>query len=611
MVNLVKVLKYFYDVPKKRNFLTKDQDMSYRNDWLSNRITKFYTEQEFAQVKTNRRSDGSDEAVIAHFMTAEQPYHPIPKDEHFDNAVQWVTEQFRPNRTLHPVSFPDLRYYPSTLNVSAEAPWTNDGFSFRPENRNVDAESELPKLDDSEQEISWIRGIWNRIQKVTPNFYMRTRQALGLAPDNKLTYHNLYNQIFLYNRKLVHKIGIGASQFWNGNIVKPYYWLTLHMRLHVVGQFDADKVRAVFGATKLLLQTELMFIWPLQASYLNTSAGRMLWGREIIKGGWRKLFTEMYEYGQPGTFISTDWSQFDNRLLHELIRIVHTIWRSYFDFSQYEGTSFYPNSRPMNSKKLDRIWLWMTESILSTPILLPNGELWTWKYNGFGSGFQQTQLLDSFCNAIMILTCLSALGVNINHPDFWARFQGDDSFIKFFELMYQIYGPHFLIMLSEAAKHYFNAKLSAEKSQISDRLSGMSVLSYFNHYGMPYRTEEDLLRHLFFPEHFQSLEGLAASALGLAYANCGHHERFHRLCEYIYFKLTREKGLQPKFKSIEWMIRSELFPSLREMVDSGFPDRIKLLGMVSSPQGRTIEQKARQWPTESHPKGGFFFTSDV
>jgi len=264
-----------------------------------------------------------------------------------------------------------------------------------------------------------------------------------------------------------------------------------------------------------------------------------------------------------------------------------------------------------NSKKIDRLWLWMTESILSTPILLPNGELWTWKHNGFGSGFQQTQLLDSFCNAIMILTCLSALGVNINHPDFWARFQGDDSFIKFLELMYQIYGPHFLSMLSEAAKFYFNAKLSSDKSQISDRLSGMSVLSYFNHYGMPYRTEEDLLRHLFFPEHYQDLNGLAASALGLAYANCGHHARFHMLCQYIYLKLTKEKKYQPKLKSIQWMIRSEIFPSLEDAIGTGFPTREHLLEMVSLPKGRTIEQKARQWPTESHSKGRFFFTSDV
>jgi len=383
------------------------------------------------------------------------------------------------------------------------------------------------------------------------------------------------------------------------------------MRTHVVGMFDLDKVRAVFGCPKLLLQVELMFIWPLQATYLNTDAGRMLWGREIIRGGWRKLFSEAYANGPPKSFLSADWSEFDNRLLHQLIRIVHKIWRSYFDFSQYEPTSFYPNSTPKNSNKLERLWTWMTTSILNTPILLPNGKLFRWLYNGFGSGFQQTQLLDSFCNAIMLTTCLTALGVNINSPNFWARFQGDDSISAFMEQMFTLYGPDFLTRMSEAAKYYFNAKLSPDKTSFSNKMTHVSVLSYFNRCGIPYRTDEDLLRHLFFPERYQDFPRLAAACLGMAYASCGSNLRFYDLCKYVFDKLVHEKGIEPNWTALEWMIKSNIFPSLDELKTTSFPTITEIQSMVYTHQPRSESQRSRQWPTETSPKGRFFFTNDV
>jgi len=277
----------------------------------------------------------------------------------------------------------------------------------------------------------------------------------------------------------------------------------------------------------------------------------------------------------------------------------------------YEPTSFYPNSSPKNSSKLRRLWIWMTESILNTPILLPNGKLFRWRYNGFGSGFQQTQLLDSFCNAIMLLTCLSALGVNINSPRFWARFQGDDSISAFSERMHEIYGPHFLTQLAAAAMYYFNAKLSPDKTSFSNNMTNVSVLSYFNQYGLPYRTEEDLLRHLFFPEKYQDFGRLAASALGMAYANCGHSKRFHSLCEYIFNKLVHEKGIEPHYSALNWMIRSNLFPTLEELQHAGFPSITQIQAMVYSHQPRSQSQRARQWPTEQYPKGRFYFLLDV
>lgn len=607
MNNLIEVdyASYRYSVPTRKTFSSKMKfNMPLRNDWLKNRMLKFYTKDEVDKVLENRRSDSTDEALIADFFRADQPYHPIPIDEHVENAIQWVTREFEPRRPLNVVSMPDLRYFPFTTNVSAEAPWTTPGFTFKPTKRNVDAESQLPRLADIKGELI---GVANE----SPFSYLRRRQRAGLSQNSKLNFHNLYSQMFEYNRQRIHEIGIGMKQFWNGIIPIPYYWNTIHARAHVVGKDEPDKIRSVFGATKLLTMVELMFIWPLQASYLNGVAGKMLWGREIIRGGWRKLFDEVYTSGPHQTFMSIDWSQFDGRLLHQLIRIVHRIWRTYYDFSHYEPTSYYPNSEPKNKKKLERLWKWMTESILNTPILLPDGRLYQWRFNGFGSGFQQTQLMDSFCNAIMILTCLSALDVNINSPNFWARFQGDDSLIAFLERMFQLYGPSFLTKLSEAGEYYFNARISSKKTQISDKLTHVSVLSYFNDMGLPTRAEEDLLRHLYFPERDQDFPRLAASAMGLAYANSGQHKRFHRLCEYIYTKLAIEKGFEPKMSAIDWMIRSHVYPSLKELREAPFPSILQLQAMIFTHSQRPKSAMDRQWPNPNGKANGFWFLNDV
>jgi len=580
---------------------------SFRNEWLERQIRKVFTDEEVQQVLTNRRSVNTDEALIEDFMRGDFDPHTIPKDWNFTTAIDAVTEQFRPNRVLHPVSYPDIRYYPVHLKPSAETPWTDPTFRFKPTGRDVDIETDVPKLFETiTAKLPKCEG------KVLVKDYLEMKQKLGLIEDSSTSYHNLYNEILNYNRPLIHLIKEGAPPFWtpDGKPI-PYMWNTLHARSHVVSQDEPDKIRSVFGATKLLLATELTFIWPLQATYLNTDAGRMLWGREIIKGGWKKLFQEMHAQGAPNSVLGADWSQFDKRLLHALIRIVHQIWRSYFDFTKYERTSKYPNADPKDPRRIERLWEWMCHSITGTPILLPNGQLFEWMHTGFGSGYQQTQLMDTFCNAIMVYTCLLSLGVNVNAPGFWARFQGDDSIIRFFERMFTLYGATFLDMFADSAKYYFNGKLNIKKSDFSDRVTGQSVLSYKNWFGLPTRTDEDLLRHLFFPERPQDLGRLAASAVGLAQAAAGESERFHRLCEMIWYKLVIRKGVTPKWKALTWMVRAGMFETLDQLKTAEFPSRISLMANAFQYKRKTEASKQHQWPTQAGPRGKFYFLDSL
>jgi hypothetical protein len=310
-------------------------------------------------------------------------------------------------------------------------------------------------------------------------------------------------------------------------------------------------------------------------------------------------------------FLSIDWSQYDKRMLFELIDIVHNIWRSYFDFNKYQPTTFYPTAKPKDPKTIERLWTWMCYSIKFNPVLLPDGRLFQWTYNGFGSGYQQTQLMDSFVNMIMILTCLKALGININAKEFWIRIQGDDSLITFFERVYDIYGPSFLTMLRETALHYFNTEINTKKSIISNKLSNMSVLGYFNNNGIPYRTDEDLLRHLFFPEHAQDWTRLAASALGLNLASTGCSQRFERTCRHIWDELVVKKGIKPYFRALKWMERAGMIERSESLHNVEFPTLIALRAEVRYTPQREESAKQRLWPTRPGPAGRFFFIADV
>jgi hypothetical protein len=410
---------------------------------------------------------------------------------------------------------------------------------------------------------------------------------------------------------LIHKIKDGKAPFWKDDKPAPYFWNTLFARSHVVAEGEPDKIRAVFGATWLLLQAELMFIWPLQHTYMNfPDKGKFFWGREIMRGGWKKIFREVHLHGLPNTTITADWKQFDKRLLFELIDDTHSIWRSYFDFSEYEPTNFYPwGHNKMDPTRITRLWEWMCHSIKHTPTLLPDGRLFRWNYLGFGSGYQQTQLQDTFSNAIMLATCLLDLGVDISSKNFWIMLQGDDSLVTFMERMFSLYGSNFAHMLAASAKKRFNAILSTNpaKTKISDRLNGQSVLGYFNKYGIPFRTDEDLLSHLIFPERLpQSYPKLMGSVLGLAMASCGCSERFYDLCHYVYKKLEA-RGYTPNMAGLEWLEKTGNVDQFSTFEKGYFPTFNQLTANNYQPHYRTDFEDQRTWPTRPTNTNRFHF----
>jgi len=582
---------------------------SFNTDWLTNRAVKFFDKDTITLVLSARRPKETPELVQGSFDKFETPQHFIIRDEHFENGIKWTKENGMPNRKLHPVCFPDLRYYPWNLPPNAEAPWNIEGYRFKPTYRNIDGESESPKLQEA-VESKWSFKIR---ESISVSDYLKIKHSLGLVKEPRPSFHNLYNEIFVRNRKLIHEIKHLNPKFWSEDgTPTPYFWNTVHIKTTVVEEDAEDKIRIVFGAPKLLLFAENMFLWPLQATYLNTESGFMMWGREIIRGGWRKVELELSELGNEHGILCIDWSGWDKRFSFELQTEIHKIWRSYFDFTRYEPTSIYPDGRP-DPQEIERLWNWTWKCTQITPHLMPDGRLATWNYSGYGSGYQGTQLTDSFGNAIVTTTCASAMTINIFSPDFYAKFQGDDAFVRFMLWLMQIYGKTFLAVFGTCAKHYFGHTLSIEKSRALPSLLKATMLSYEDKHGLPFRTKEDLLRHLFFPRNPRTWEQTAGAALGLAYANAGIHEQFHRLCEYIWNKIVHEKGLEPRLTrdDLKRITQGQFASEPINLQTKVFPTFLELASLVQSHKARSEEEKQHLWPTRPGSKGKFFFLNPV
>jgi hypothetical protein len=539
---------------------------------------KHYSPEVVEQVKQQRRSIVNDSALIEDFEKTEQPQVNLKRDYHYRRALKVMTKAFKPKEPYKPVAYPDLRYYPWHLPVSAEAPYKGS-----------------PK---------WAAYLARKFQE-------------GQIPNSSATFRNLFDELFWVNRHLVHKIKDADPAFFEADgTPRPYYWVNLHARAHVVGPDDDDKIRAVFGVPKLLLFVENMFIWPMQADLLNRNPedSPMMWGNEIMRGGWKRLrnLINRKTRGQYSTILSADWSQFDRRALFAIIDDVHEIWYSFYDMSgAYQPTNFYPDAST-NPERIDNLWRWFTHNVKHYPILLPDGRLMQWTRNGIASGFQETQLLDSWVNGIMLLTVLSEHGVNIEAETFFFRLQGDDSIFVFSEPFFRLYGKHrFLKMLSDSAALRFNAKLSTEKSDLHDHLDGVYILGYYNQHGLAWRTDVDLLSHLLFPERVQRIPATAGTCIGIAMAAQGCSPGVYNVCRDVFDFITRELGEQPIIdptmqRKLLYLVNmtSEESEALATMPFPSF-ERTYLQNYVL--ETRSESDRQRTWPTDPAYTGGFHF----
>lgn len=518
-------------------------------------LEKELSPQEVEAIKNGfRRSTFTEEALITDYLRGEVPKHDVIKDEHYRKALEVTTNLFKPKEQYRPVSFPDLRYYPWTLPTSAESPYTFDPY-------------------------------WKE--------YVKEKYEQGLIQDERITFHNLYNEIFTHNREKVHRIKDGIYVDRHGNDLK--YHNQAHARSHLVESTEEDKIRMVFGVPKLLLQVETMFLWPLINDLVNRDSP-MLWGFETLKGGWYKMYRWMSEHPIPSTYLAFDWKQFDKRAQFTIIDDIHDIIKSYIDFEHgYIPTHEYPESWT-EPERLHRLFDWMRIAIKHTPDLLPNGDMYVRQHAGIASGFFQTQLLDSMYNTIILLTILSSLGFNIYTLKI--KVQGDDSIIGLLEPIAEPLHTSFMDLFAKESERRFGAILNVKKSKMSCTLNGLPLLGFTNHHGLPTRSRDELLASLLYPERKSDESRLMARCIGIAYANCGYHPQIYRVCNDIFCYLE-EKGFSPNSAGLPDLIRFMETVNFGELnIDlTKFPSFYETFNRLTQIPERSKSQKEKFWPT--------------
>jgi len=484
-------------------------------------LSRFLTPNEFNIVtKGYRRSQWSESALTVDLDKLDSDYFEVLKDEHYYRAIDHTRKIFSPETKLKPVHFADLRLYPWKLSTSIGAPFATSKSWNEYVNQKFDVGFTKPYYRDLFKEA-------------------HGESLLPTMLDRRMTKRNLYNEMFYINRKNIHMLKDGKKTNEHGHDLR--YWNTAFARQHLVEEDDPDKIRLVFGAPSTFLMAELTFIWPLQASLLARGEhSPMLWGYETTTGGWSRLHTWANKVMPRYEFIATlDWSGFDRDARHTVIKDIHSlVIRPMFDFDNgYHPTVYYPDSTGADPERIQNLWNWMTDATLTTPLMLPNGDLLRFRHSGIYSGYFQTQILDSMYNCVMIFTILSRMGFDLDKVQI--KVQGDDSLI-IMNYNYTLLKPSFLQFFSYYAKLYFGSTLNTKKSEILPNLEGAEILKYRNHGTMPFRDELQLLAMLRHPERTVSLPALMARCIGIAYANCGNHSRVYQICEDIYKFL--EKG---------------------------------------------------------------------
>jgi hypothetical protein len=451
------------------------------------------------------RATSTNEDVNLGLKRADLPPFEHTADEHYFRARQRAKDLLTPPDPFRPVHLKDMLQYDWNFKPSAELPYCRD-----------------------------------------PELLKRLQQAhdSGTLPNAKANFGNLKNVIFDDLSSFLHRIKRDQVRLDPSNRSLP------PDRIHVkprISTLDKNKLRIIFGRSKRFIIPEAMFFWPyfrwLLYDRFSDPHNPLLWGCETLLGGWSRLNTHYcLRHMYYNTFVTADLSDFDQRALFPVIDDLTSDWRSFFTFSNgYIPTTEYPTSSadPVHLNRLFDFVIW---SIKNVPFLHPSGKVFQRLHRYIPSGLFTTQFLDSHYNLVLILTCLDAMGIDINTVHI--RVQGDDSILAL-----RIYIPAnqhsaFMERLAYEMKTRFDAILSSKKSLITNTPQEQTVLGYSNNNGYPYRDWRPLLANLLHPgSATPQFEDLMSLCSGLIWSSI-YERNTVNVCSDI-FNYLKQRGYTP------------------------------------------------------------------
>lgn len=305
-----------------------------------------------------------------------------------------------------------------------------------------------------------------------------------------------------------------------------------------------NKTRLVWGYPLEMTLMEGRFARPLIDIFLRKRTCMAFGLKKPTLGAYLS-----YQVGQHKYKYCLDYSKFDTSISSYLISKSFEILATWF-----------------KKEDLDKYgWEQVIKYFLTTPIVMPDGCLYTGKRHGVPSGSYFTQMIDSIVNVIIIGAVSHKFNLNINWRDLFVL--GDDS----------IFGSSVKVGLNEIAefvKSHFGVTVNVLKSSC-DKLEFLGAI-WVN--GLPTIEIDELIKKAIYPESFRDYRGIGKTngakqvLLSLAGQYVSGHALAPRNKRYDYSTIGLEHGtmdLNPTYMtgSDRYMI-SEGYGSLLNSMNS-------------------------------------------
>jgi len=495
---------------------------------------KYLNHEEMDYIENKyKRTDLDVLTITDDFFSGDTPEFPEPsgiKEQiSIDYGLSCLQDAFSPPTPARPCHLYDVQWhYPFKWHVNVEMPFVSDKRFLQLRKKFLDF-------------YDFTKQTWNKYVNPIDAMNRYGPDPLPAMLDTVVpaTFGFMKDLVFSHVHSWQHVIkhrftsfaGIKDTTYLRSRFLFP---MLLHIKTAIVA-FDApNKLRSIWGVSKLWIISEAMIYWEYIAWIkLNPGITPMLWGYETFTGGWFRLYRELHQPNEDVTYITIDWSRFDKRAHFWLIMKIFLRVRTFLDFENgYVPTSAYPDS-PTHPDKLQALWEWTIEAFFKSPIILPNGEMYERRFSGIPSGLFITQLMDSWYNYVMICSILHYMGYD---PRLCIiKVQGDDSIIRLYLLIPEDEHDRFLARMQEVATLLFGSVISTEKSELRNSIENCEVLSYRNIRGLPYRNLLKMLAQFYHTKAKDPTpETTMSQAIGFAYAACGNDFRVHCMLLEIY-----------------------------------------------------------------------------
>lgn len=248
-------------------------------------------------------------------------------------------------------------------------------------------------------------------------------------------------------------------------------------------------------------KTRLVWCYPLSMNLVETQYARPLIERfktfkspmhfgvaqRVTSSSLRRM-ADMYKYAY-----SLDYSQFDASLSREMIFAAFRILQTWFDTSG--NVNDVPNARwPWEEQgiKHSDVWSKIVNYFVTSPIVMPDGNLYYGRRNGVPSGSFFTQIIDSICNVMLVGMINHRYNLRIKEDQVFVL--GDDC------LIYT--NKHFDLKKVSRFLHNRKVTLNADKCEVGES-NEVHFLGRNWVYGKPTAPMQELVDKVTQPESYR------------------------------------------------------------------------------------------------------------